>query len=1088
MRFDAVVADFEHDVISFALLEAGGARPRYAYCEEYPREAFDTVTEVVARYKASVPDESWPAHLTIALRGPTGEDTLRIMGTDWAFRRAELRDAFGFTDVFVTNDVAALATALPLLETSDVLPLCMSEEARAVATSRMNDQDAFSPLQPDRAASGRASRMAVINVDDGGLGVAVVDRQGGGERVLDSEAGHASFGPVTEDELALRVWLGEEHSHVSWELAAAKGLPGFYAVFCDREGREAQRLSSLEVILYGQTGADPACGRAIEAYCAMIGRFMGDVVLQTGAFDGVYIAGGMAKSCRALFEGSDFRRAFEDKGVHENLLARTPTGLIVHPNPKLTGAARHRAQVLAERARRIQGAVDAQSQVNDLYECHGTSTAILSRKGRLVMRAEKLFADAPMPDGMLDTGMPFEQVIGALVAAGQIEEAEGEAARLRLAAGVRFELTRRSFGGRRFKLVGAPRPGGGMLIVDSDRTEETQQSKSMQDLAQTLRAAKAKADAASRAKSEFLANMSHEIRTPMNGVLGMADLLGRTSLAPEQAQMVEIITGSAQGLLRVINDILDFSKVEAGKMRLDPHPFSLRALCEDVASAFAAQVEQRGIELMVRYAPGTPEAVVGDAGRLRQALTNLVGNAVKFTDEGHVLLDVFGETKDGQALLKIAVTDTGCGIPKDQQAIIFEVFGQADGSATRQHEGTGLGLNITRSIITLMGGSIGLYSEAEKGSTFTVEVALPLSEVVPEPVRGAGSVDLQGTRVLVVDDKAINRRIIAEQVRVWGCVPICVESASAALTAVFDEAQRFDVAILDFQMPGLDGVELARRLRDDPRTGSMPLILLTSVGHVAEAEGYADARFDVTLVKPARAAQIEEAIAGVVRHAKGVPMSADPVAEGPAAEDMRAAEETVQLGDEACHRRDGARPAQGEAAPEASAEAGKDVPPAPAAAVPIASPAPAVQAAPAVLPAAGKLRVLVAEDNPVNRMVIGAMLVGDAYEVVMAEDGKAAVEAYGAAVPDVVLMDISMPKLDGLEATRAIRRMEAERNARRVPIIGVTAHAVGDVRATCLEAGMDEYVSKPLQQQDVLGAIKTVLSTEGQSSAQARSS
>ena len=1023
MGFEAVVADVGRESISFALLASGEGRPRFGFSFEKRRDRFDSFEAALATYRETVPENVWPDTLCVSWGGPVAEGTLRLPFSSWTLDRAALAERFDLDEVAVINRMGALAASLPGLDADDVLGVGGAAAGTALP---------------------RDGRVVVATVADLGCAAAAVDIVEGRLRTLPTEAGHASFAPVSEAEAALAARLGAGQRRVTWDDALGRGsLPGLYAVACEASGAVTQSLTSLEVLLYGATGTDEACIDALANFFALCGRFLGDLVLQHGAFDGAYLGALMARSYHEATARSGLRAAFDDKGEFSDFMRRTPLGLLVNQNASLVGAAmdlRRRREAQHARAR---AAVSGEVVMSALAANEAMTLVLVGPDGRIETAAEDAFGDAPLEEGAVAPGASFAALMDALGASGQLRPAEVADIQRKTAAYERWEVVRHAFGGRRFRLAGTPRQGGGAFVTDREVTEELGAQAQMRGLTRSLRAAKVKADAASRAKSEFLANMSHEIRTPMNGVLGMADILSRTALTPEQSQMTEVITGSAQSLLTVINDILDFSKVEAGKMHLDPRPFDLRALTEDVAATFGAQVDQRGIELALRYAPGAPHRVVGDAGRLRQALTNLVGNAVKFTDEGHVLIDVSGEATEAGAHLVIAVSDTGCGVPAAQQAAIFEVFGQADGTATRKHEGTGLGLNITRAIIGLMGGTLSLESEEGAGATFTVSVTLPIDASEEAAPTQTAAVNLSGRRLLVVDDREVNRRILTEQAHAWGMMPVCVGSAAAALETLHDEDQVFDVVVLDYQMPQMDGVALARALRADERTARLPLVLLTSVGHAAEAEGYADARFDAALVKPARGTQLADAIGRVVRAA---PATAEGTPRPTPAAKAKTPREPVKA--------KATRPRRSEPKAQRRAKAPRategDTP---------------------------KLRVLVAEDNPVNRMVISAMLASDAYEVVMTEDGQEAVEAFEADRPDVVLMDISMPRLDGLGATRAIRNLEGE--GVRTPIIGVTAHAVGDVRATCLEAGMDDYVPKPVQQEDILRAIGSAVREAG---------
>ncbi|RWX69444.1 response regulator, partial [Mesorhizobium sp. M2A.F.Ca.ET.039.01.1.1] len=534
-----------------------------------------------------------------------------------------------------------------------------------------------------------------------------------------------------------------------------------------------------------------------------------------------------------------------------------------------------------------------------------------------------------------------------------------------------------------------------------------------------------KAEAADRAKSEFLANMSHEIRTPMNGVLGMAELLAKTELTPRQKTFTDVIVKSGNALLTIINDILDFSKINAGQLTLDPAPFRLAEAVEDVATLVSARVAEKNLELIVRVDPRLPAFVVGDAGRFRQIVTNLLGNAVKFTEKGHVLVDVGGDVVDGVVQLKVRVEDTGIGIPAEKLQSVFEKFAQVDGSSTRRHEGTGLGLAIGARLVDLMGGKIGVESEIGRGSVFWFAVPLPAhnqaaaDKLVP--------VDVTGARVLVIDDNPVNREILLEQLRSWSFDCAAAESGAVGL-AFLDRACQLgasvDCIILDYQMPGMNGADVAKAIAADSRLSSIPVVLLTSVDQVDFGRMVIDFGIVAHLTKPARSAVLLGTVISAIQKARMQGTKAhfvrEPVAAAPSF--------TVIRG--------------------------------PAAPVPAA---PESTAAPS-----GPIDILIAEDNDVNQLVFGQILNGFGLSYRIAGNGRTAVEMYRALRPRLVLMDVSMPEMNGYEATRAIRAMEAQ-NGERTPIIGVTAHALKGDREKCIEAGMDDYLPKPVSP-DRLGA------------------
>lgn len=514
--------------------------------------------------------------------------------------------------------------------------------------------------------------------------------------------------------------------------------------------------------------------------------------------------------------------------------------------------------------------------------------------------------------------------------------------------------------------------------------------------------AKEKAEAGSKAKSDFLANMSHEIRTPMNGVLGMAEVLLGTDLSAHQRELTSIIVSSGAALMTVINDILDFSKLEVGKMRLTPEPGNLRKCVQEVAVAMQARAREKQIELIVRYAPNLPECVVADHTRIRQILGNLVGNSVKFTDAGHVIVDVSGERTGDTIALEFSVTDSGIGIAADQIESMFDKFVQADSSRTRRYEGTGLGLAICKELVTLMGGEIGADSRLGEGSRFWFKVS------VPAAAGGDPRIDealLDGARILAVDDNAVNRRVLEELFEGWDVRSTIVESAGNAMAALIqsvNECDRYSFIVVDCLMPDVDGIELVRRVQADQRFAAIPVIMLSSVDRVPEEAGGGAARFDAWLQKPIRPSQVFNCLV-TLRGERGCAKEA-------AAAGMTAVEE-----------------------PKGQKEAADE-----------------------------KITVLACEDNEVNQLVLTSMI-GAEYKLIIANNGKIGVDLFLEHSPAIILMDLSMPVMDGLDATRCIRRIEAERGLARTPIIAATAHVLEQDRDGCRRAGMDDFIAKPIR-------------------------
>ncbi len=586
-------------------------------------------------------------------------------------------------------------------------------------------------------------------------------------------------------------------------------------------------------------------------------------------------------------------------------------------------------------------------------------------------------------------GATFEDILKYGLERGQYadameQEADWLAQRLRQHRKADGAIEQRLGNGRWLRVLEQPTPDGGRVGLCVDITE-------MKDQQQALEAARLQAEAANRAKSAFLANMSHEIRTPMNGVIGMAELLCDTPLNEEQRLFAETIRSSGEALLVIINDILDYSKIEAERLTLHPEPFDLERTIHEVAMLLQPRARARGIDLMIDFDMFLPTRFVGDPGRLRQVLTNLIGNAVKFTEVGHVLIRVVGlEAEEGSQQLHVTIEDTGIGISEENLEHIFGEFNQVESQQNRKFEGTGLGLAITRRLIERMGGEVWVDSELGKGACFGFQVKLPVAE--DEPVT---RIPIAIRRALVVDDQFINRTILERQLTPHGIAVVLCRSGAEALAFLARDVA-FDVILTDHDMPELDGLDFARAVRAAGLR--LPIVVLSSNPTVAREKG-GDCDLSGILQKPLLRSDL-------YRHLQA--LSA----------------------------------------------------PAPVLAAPLPAPAPKGRRL---------MRVLAAEDNRTNQLVFRKMVKDLEIELEFANNGREAVEKFQSWKPDMIFMDISMPEMDGREATMAIRTMEGALS--RIPIVALTAHAMNGDGDSILASGMDRYMTKPLRKSAISGAM-----------------
>src|SRR5216110_1805550 len=824
---------------------------------------------------------------------------------------------------------------------------------------------------------------------------------------VDAVARNTAYNPPVEPEVR-RAALGQLLT-AGWvgAVTAAAALRTWWRLGLSR--RTATPEEALRGVRLTVAGVGLTWGFGAAAAIPALGLDAAALIL-------VVLAGIVAGATGALVGD---RRSFRYLLV--TVLAPLPVGILLlgHSRPHLLatllialfawGMDRVQQRGYRTFADRVRAAVLLESSTQELARQHAYLDALIaSTPVAIAVLDNQRTVRSVNPAFVTLFGYSATEVTGAsidgLIVPESLRSESGDLeARARAGEIVRVEVERRRKDGRHIQVrlsaaaVKAAAEGGLVALYEdiSDRKAAEQAMRAARDLAERV----------ARARSAFLANMSHEIRTPMNAVLGFVELVLDTDLQVEQRRALELVRSSSEALLTILNDILDYSKIEAEHLELESIPFDLPKVVHATATLLAVRAREKHLELTVDVPPDVPQMVRGDPTRLRQVLMNLIGNAIKFTEQGEVDVSASIIQRDGdRAAVQFRVRDTGIGISQEQLGTIFQEFTQADASMTRRYGGTGLGLAISRRLVALMAGELAVTSEVGRGSEFSFALTFPLEAGAQATARAA--VSLGGRRLLVVDDNETNRRILRDMLGAEGVAVHEAARADAGLTALRRAAAAgtpFDIAILDAQMPDQDGFELAAAVRADPDLAATKLLILTSARQRGDGERCRQMGIQAYLTKPIARADLVEAVGTVLAGTVSAPGAADLVTRHSIAESRHA------------------------------------------------------------------LRILLAEDNPVNQQVATAMLLKRGHHVDVVSNGREAVDAVTRERYDVVLMDIQMPEMDGFEATEKIRALS---QGRTLPIIALTAHALSGERERCLARGMSGYLAKPFKAHDLLPPSK----------------
>jgi glucokinase len=855
----AVVGSIAAESCKFALLSRSGSEtPILSKYVDYKVSELSDIQAALVRYRQHL-GAPFPAVLGLAIAAPIHGDLISVTQSGWTVSQEALRAEFGFSQVIALNDAAASGTALGCGDVLDAIPVGGPSRVSA------------------RMAPGR---YALVNIDFG-LGVAAVAiGEQNASRVIDTEAGHLTFAPQNDLEARLADHLRTLHGRVSYErLLAWPALSQIYDIICGAQGRRAEQLSPLEIVLAARAGADPGCAQALKCYSDILGTFAGDVALALGADQAVVLSGRFAYEAHEYVDWTSFRRCFEDKGRLSSVVVQLGTLVLTSPKAVILGVAR-RVQMEMEGARggpanpgpaaarpappvMPDGPSDGLWQ--ELLDNVSTGVLMLDADRRILASNSRFWEGSPAPVALRQPGVDIEPTFRWMAEAGQWGPAEASSALAALAQHQSYVVERHGAGGAILFDQARRSPSGQWVITSHDVTRTSRRAAELEEIAAELREARNAAEAANRTKSAFLATMSHEIRTPLNGILGMAQAIACDTLSPVQRDRLEIIRQSGESLLAILNDILDLSKIEAGHLELEDAEFDLRQLLLGAYAAFTALANKKGLSFTFEIEPGTDGVYRGDPTRVRQILYNIISNAIKFTASGEV--DVRAMWLNDA--IQFVISDTGIGVDPERLPALFDRFVQADTSTTRMYGGTGLGLAVCKELAERMGGTVKADSTVGRGSTFTVTLPLkrldggareltapPTLEAEPGPAP-----DALPLKVLAAEDNEVNRLVLRTLLHQLGVEVATAEDGEAVLARWEDEP--WDVILMDIQMPRMDGVTAARRIRQrEAETGRprVPIVALTANVMSHQIDEYRQAGMDGHVAKPIQAAELFSAL------------------------------------------------------------------------------------------------------------------------------------------------------------------------------------------------------------------------------------